>query len=265
MQNKAIIRALRFLSMGPARVGEAGLPGRLLLDAGDRGSISLDTETLDEMCGRELVEVRASQIERTEIGAGLLKRVLTGKEAFQAQHRELGERLIERDAVWEKVTVNDTESPLALLARRRDRDGRKFLSAREFMAGERLRSDYTRGQLMPRMGANWQATVSSGPRGGNDNGIAELTDAALAARQRVNCALEAVGPELSGVLVDICCFLKGLETVESERGWPVRSAKIVLKSALGALARHYEPAGGERQRPHAILHWGAENYRPTLV
>jgi hypothetical protein len=117
---------------------------------------------------------------------------------------------------------------------------------------------------MPRLGANWVASVSSGRRA-SGGGLAELTNAALGARQRVDSAIAAVGPELSGVLIDICCFLKGLELVEAERGWPVRSAKIVLKTALGVLARHYSPADGalHRSQRHA-LHWGAEDYRPTI-
>ena len=123
------------------------------------------------------------------------------------------------------------------------------------------RRSLTSDTIMPRLGANWVAAVASGRRGCG-NGVVELTDAALAARLRVEKAIAAVGPELSGVLLDICCYLKGLERVEAERGWPARSAKIVLKSGLGALSRHYDPKAASTARH--ILHWGAEDFRPRL-
>src|SRR5690606_3471376 len=144
---------------------------------------------------------------------------------------------------------------------RKNRAGENFLTEAEFLAGERLRSDYTRGQIMPRLGANWEASVSSGPRGGDD-GFAKLTDAALSARIRVDKALEAVGPELAGPLIDICCFLKGLSQVETERGWPARSAKLLLKTALAALSRHYEPVTTTRRQN--VLPWGSRDYKPSL-
>ena len=162
----------------------------------------------------------------------------------------------------EEVQANLSESHLAQLARRRGRDGKPFLSENEVRAGERLREDFTRGRIMPRLGVNWNTPVAGSRRGSGENGIADLTDAALAARQRVNRALDAVGPELAGVLMDVCCFLKGLERVENERGWPVRSAKVVLKTALAALSRHYEPQHPARRR--SILHWGADGFRPSL-
>src|SRR5690606_16628419 len=141
--------------------------------------------------------------------------------------------------------------------------GAGFLSADEFSAGERLRSDYTRAQIMPRLGVNWDAAGGAGNTVRDVNGMAGLTDTALAARARVEKAIDAVGPELAGVLVDSCCFLKGLETVETERLWPARSAKSMLKSALGALSRHYQPkrqgSGGGK-----ILRWGADDYRPRV-
>ncbi|MEO3998532.1 DUF6456 domain-containing protein [Mesorhizobium sp. CAU 1732] len=164
----------------------------------------------------------------------------------------------------ETVTVNAAESPLGLLRRYRTKQGSPFLSLREFDAGERLRADYSRGQIMPRMGVNWGAVSATGRGSGDRNGIADLTDAALSARLRVEHAIDAVGPELSGVLIDVCCFLKGLERVETERHWPARSAKLILKSALGVLARHYEPPRKTTRKADAILHWGTADYRPSL-
>jgi hypothetical protein len=193
----------------------------------------------------------------------MARRAKAGADPFQDQHRDLETIAIEGDGGRSLVLANLAESPLGQLARRKARDGSPFLSAAEFSAGERLRADYTRGQIMPRLGANWTASVASGRRAGA-GGILDLTDAALAARQRVDRAIAAVGPELSGILIDVCCFLKGLELVEAERGWPVRSAKIVLKTALGVLGRHYDPHIAQRRGPPRTVHWGAEDYRPRI-
>ncbi len=176
---------------------------------------------------------------------------------FRARHLDLAQRRIEGPAGVARVTVDETESPLAWLARRKGRDGRALIEPLQFMAGERLRAEFTRAQLMPRVTSNWSAPVADGPRGVSPAGF---TDAVIAARQRVRRALEAVGPEFSGLLVDVCCFLKGLVDVERERGWPARSGKVVLQLGLDRLARHYGLNVVARGRGHAkVRTWLAED------
>jgi hypothetical protein len=91
-----------------------------------------------------------------------------------------------------------------------------------------------------------------------------LRDEVIAAKARVERALGAVGPELSGVLIDICCELKGLEAAEKAQGWPARAGKVVLQIALSRLARHYGLIADAQQRRRGLRHWGADDYRPTL-
>jgi hypothetical protein len=240
--DKAKERVLRFLSQGNARATVAAAGGKVLLDAEGRGTISVNRGILAAMMEAGMLCGQGDRIS------------LTGRRMEGAAGREIGSATVDTGDGPIVVAVNLAESPLGQLMRRKDRDGAPFLSRAEFDAGERLRSDYTRGQIMPRLGANWEASVSSGRREG---GVGDLTDAALAARMRVEKAIRAVGPELSGVLVDVCCFLKGMETVEIERGWPVRSAKNraegrprraepALQSGAGAPGKAQLPLGHGR-------------------
>jgi hypothetical protein len=181
-------------------------------------------------------------------------------DAFRHRQLALAARDIATETGNATVLVNDAESPLAWLARRKSRDGSTLIDAVQFEAGERLRADFTRAQLMPRTTSSWESPVARGPRGGGSGGAAAMTDTMIAARQRVRRALDAVGPEFAGLLVDVCCFLKGLESIEQERRWPARSAKVVLQLALDRLARHY---GYRRQLRGAarppIVTWLAED------
>lgn len=177
---------------------------------------------------------------------------------LRARHLALAERVINTKHGAQSVMMDDAESPLAWLARRRGRDGRVMVAPHQLQAGERLRADFTRAHMMPRTTSNWSSPISSDrAKGGGRAG--EATEAMIASRQRVNQALDAVGPEFSGVLLDLCCFLKGLEDLERDRGWPARSAKVVLQLGLDRLARHYGyMAQAEGRGDAPIRTWLAE-------
>lgn len=235
---------------------------RMLLDGGTRGAHPVDETLLRTLVSRGFATRSGVILALTAAGRDFVAAEANRGEPLTARPREIDRATVVGASGAETVPVNLAESPLSLLARLKGRDGSPFISAEEKDAGDRLRSDFTRGQMLPRLGANWEAAVATARRDGGVGGVADLTDAALAARLRVEKALVAVGPELSGVLVDICCFLKGIETVEFERGWPARSAKVMLKTALSALARHYRPPASPRMA--RVLHWGAEDYRPRI-
>jgi hypothetical protein len=157
------------------------------------------------------------------------------------------------------------ESPLQWLRRRRDKAGRPLLTEAQFQAGERLARDFCHAQLQPRVTANWSAAVpAERTRRAAPGAGVEMRDTAVAARQRVGRALEAVGPGLADLLLDVCCHDIGLEAAEKVRGWPLRSAKVVLDLALTTLACHYGLIPPERPVGARLRHWGDAGYRPTL-
>jgi hypothetical protein len=187
-----------------------------------------------------------------------------GADPFLAQHVPLARRPADASPDAREVLVDEAESPIAWLATRKGRDGKALVDAAMLQAGDRLRRDLTIAQILPRVTANWTAAVASGARGA---GAETLGEVVVAARQRVSKALDAVGADFAGLLVDVCGFGKGLELIEIERGWPLRSAKVVLVLALNQLRRHYgidnEARGPERSR--GVRQWGAEDFRPSLL
>lgn len=276
--DRAERRILRFLAKGKATLHAAAVAGdKILLDGGEHGVVSVSSTSLVWLEKQALLQRDGAELSINQAGRAALaaqaqtadRPSMKGQEQGQeqGQGRQIDNSVIVTADGPETVKVNLAESPLMLLHRRKDKNGQPFIDAREFRAGERLRADYTRGQIMARLGINWNGIGGQGQSRDRAGGIVELTDAALSARLRVEKAIEAVGPELAGVLIDVCCFLKGMKQVEMERNWPARSAKVVLKSALGALARHYEPSRDSsacsKTRP-AILHWGAQDYRPVI-
>ena len=193
----------------------------------------------------------------TADGQAKLKRLICNEDAHATQHRNMAQAAIKDEAgELQSLMVNMSESPLAWLYQRKDTKGKRLLDETQFKAGERLRADYEKGHLRQRISANWEAALSGGKRGASKGGQ-DIQDAALDARSRVDQALSVIGDDMAGLLIDVCCHLKGLKQVETERKWPQRSAKIVLSIALNQLAEHYGLSGrATLTRSHRIHAWG---------
>ncbi len=197
---------------------------------------------------------RVASYELSATGRSALKRMLDQEEAgrvglaeaaapFGAQHGEWGTREIGGEESNRRVRYNLAESPVAVLGRRRDKDGRVFLEQDLVEAAERLREDFELAQMGPRVAQNWDRFLTGGDRGSfhSDSGGAE---GPRAARDRVALALRDLGPGLGDVALRVCCFLEGIEAAERRMGWAARSGKIVLRIALQRLRRHYDETYG---------------------
>lgn len=130
------------------------------------------------------------------------------------------------------VTVNINESPLGWLK------ARGLVSGRLFDAGEQLRADYERAALGPRVTMAWDAApisrkgrASSDPHG--------MSAAHIAAKQRFDAALAAVGKGLSDILWRVVCAGENVPVAEKALAGPARSGRLVLGLALDRLADHY--------------------------
>ena len=197
---------------------------------------------------------RVASYELSATGRSALKRMIDEEEAgrvglaesaapFAAQHGEWGTREVGGEEGSRRVRYNLAESPVAVLGRRRDKDGKVFLEQDLVEVAERLREDFELAQMGPRVAQNWDRFLTAGDRGGfhSDSGGAE---GPRAARDRVALALRDLGPGLGDVALRVCCFLEGIEAAERRMGWAARSGKIVLRIALQRLRRHYDETYG---------------------
>lgn len=181
---------------------------------------------------------RISRYRITVAGRAALGQLVADAEN-RASREQIGERAevraIDTDARTRRSRYGVQESPLAILARRKNREGKPFLEEGLVRAGERLREDFELSQIGPHVTQCWESYLAQG-----DAPRQIDKDRFGAARARVSAALSDLGPGLSDVVLRCCCFLEGLEQAEKRMGWSARSGKIVLRIALQRLKRHYE-------------------------
>jgi hypothetical protein len=130
------------------------------------------------------------------------------------------------------VTVNMAESPLGWLL------ARGLLTERQYDAGERLRGDWERAQLSPRVTMSWDAAPVARGRGGSAP-APDPSGAQIDAKRRFDDAIAHAGPGLADILWRVVCAGEGMREAETALGWPTRAGKLVLTFALDRVANYY--------------------------
>ncbi len=198
-ERRDLLRLLRRLLRGPVEMG-AGEGAALRVEGED---LSLAADLVARAVRHGLVAASGGTLSATPQTSAFLRRaLLAGEEAFAGQHRVEVQETVDVEGERQAVRRNLAESPLSLLSRLKDRTGGAFLPIEAIEAGERLAADFTRAQLQPRVTASWEPRLSARGKG-ERGGQAELADSAMAARDRFAQAVEAMGPELSGVAIDL--------------------------------------------------------------
>jgi lambda repressor-like predicted transcriptional regulator len=154
-----------------------------------------------------------------------------------------GQGATREEPIRRRVRYASTDSPVAVLARRQDREGAPFLGPDLVAVAERILFDFELAQMEPRVTQNWEGFLTGGSLGARPSGEASPSTP-REARERVAAALRDLGPGLGDVVLRCCCHQEGLEQAERRMGWSARSGKIVLRIALQRLKRHYDETQG---------------------
>ncbi|MFN3816273.1 DUF6456 domain-containing protein [Brevundimonas sp.] len=228
---------LRALLVRPgAWIEAAPEPGRYRLrlspDRRRRPVLTLDEATFRELAREPGLAVREGGGWKARSGAVPPRLSAGGRPGFMAGTRAVPAP----DGTMKLRAVNLGESPILWLARRKDVNGRPWLSPAEVAAGEKLRTDAELASLGPSLTMRWDAWPRAGAGQGTPSGPGER---ALSARRRVQAALDAATPGRRAMLERICIHGSSLQLAEQGLGLRRRQGKTVLKQALADLARHY--------------------------
>lgn len=143
------------------------------------------------------------------------------------------------------------------------RPGQGFLEPHHLEAARRVSQLFDRAHLTPRVTMHYSPMPKAGP---NTGAPVQITDMAAEARQALAEIHRTLPADCAAVVIDVCCYEKGLQAIETERGWPRRSAKLVLRIGLDHLAAHFGlSASATGPKTNGAQSWMGEGARPTEV
>ena len=207
---------------------------------------TIATDLVEEMCRHSWLMKKSGNLAVVGNGASILlgecrdiarSSLTTGNANQTVANRSLTDASGRQ--FW--VQINDAECPLNWLMHRRDAKGDAYLSAVQFAAAELLRQDYTLANMEHRVTFQWSDHPDARDlkRRAPADGTFFHSERTVAARRRLQRALDAIGPDMADIAVQICCLSRGIEAAERALGYARRTGRPALLKALDRLANHY--------------------------
>ncbi|MBJ7577758.1 hypothetical protein JHC09_07635 [Devosia sp. MC532] len=127
--------------------------------------------------------------------------------------------------------------PDPILRLAKDSGAQVFLLDHHLEAARRLTALFWRARLNQRVTMSYDPTRIGNKAGGAPQGDMALS--AAEARAQLNRLAQTLPKDCWAVLSDVCFYQLGLQDIETQRQWPRRGAKLVLRIALEHLAQRW--------------------------
>jgi len=252
------VRFVTALVRGAVAIDDLGGGYRVKTDG---ASVRLDGGTVTALIGQGILGRRGKQLVcRPEARTWLRRMRATTDNAYADQHRVLS-------ASTNAPTINLNESPVARLATGSGRSRDPFLAPHHTEAARRLHNLFEKAQLRRAVTLSYDEN-RTGSGGSRAPATTDISDMAVDARRQLDRVRQVLPRDCAIAVYDVCCLEKGLQQVESEQGWPRRSAKLVLRIGLEQVAAHFglsHAARGPATAGKRARQWRDHDARPTVV
>ncbi len=219
-------------------------------------SVSLEAVEVEKLVSSGVLALRDGKCFATDATRAWMKRKLSDGAGFGDQHRQI-------ENTGEGLSINLRESALRVLASE-SKGKPAFLLPRHLAAANRIHALVMRAQMIQRTTMSYDPGRIGGKK--SDRVLAcDLADSAVDAKKQLAHLLGKLPADCAGVVMDVCGFQKGLQLIETERQWPRRSAKLILRIGLEQLAQQFglsDIATGAKS--HTSRSWMQSGSRPYM-
>lgn len=200
-------------------------------------------------------------------GRAAVRAALMARPVPPDSRRQKDGRVTRRDKFGDNAAAQRSPERLTLveqLGLRRNARNQPLLHETQVAAALRFALDFNKGHMLPRVTARWSAdAIPERRRRGAPGAGVELADSISAAQARARAALSVLSGSMADLAIDVCCYDRGLESIEAARHWPRGAARVVLGLTLERLAEHYGMVVKPSTRAAATRQWGEHGFKPS--